>query len=60
MSSNIGSSLFIGLAGQAAVGGLAVGGFEWNVRISIKRRFLFFGVLAFISKIRLWYLFHYK
>lgn len=32
MSSNVGSSLFIGLAGQAAVGGIAVGGFEWNVR----------------------------
>lgn len=32
MSSNVGSSLFIGLAGQAAAGGIAVGGFEWNVR----------------------------
>lgn len=32
MSSNVGSSLFIGLAGQAADGGIAVGGFEWNVR----------------------------
>lgn len=32
MSSNVGSSLFIGLAGQAAIGGIAVGGFEWNVR----------------------------
>lgn len=31
MSSNVGSSLFIGLAGQAAAGGIAVGGFEWNV-----------------------------
>uniref|UniRef100_H3CHT6 Solute carrier family 5 member 9 n=1 Tax=Tetraodon nigroviridis TaxID=99883 RepID=H3CHT6_TETNG len=30
MSSNVGSSLFIGLAGQAAMGGMAVGGFEWN------------------------------
>ncbi|CAF93454.1 unnamed protein product, partial [Tetraodon nigroviridis] len=30
MSSNVGSSLFIGLAGQAAIGGLAVGGYEWN------------------------------
>eukprot|EP00066_Takifugu_rubripes_P023477 XP_011612743.1 PREDICTED: sodium/glucose cotransporter 4 isoform X3 [Takifugu rubripes] len=30
MSSNVGSSLFIGLAGQAAMGGLAVGGYEWN------------------------------
>ncbi|XP_075901593.1 sodium/glucose cotransporter 4 [Nelusetta ayraudi] len=30
MSSNVGSSLFIGLAGQAAAGGIAVGGFEWN------------------------------
>lgn len=33
MSSNVGSSLFIGLAGQAAMGGLAVGGYEWNVRM---------------------------
>lgn len=32
MSSNVGSSLFIGLAGEAAAGGIAVGGFEWNVR----------------------------
>lgn len=32
MSSNVGSSLFIGLAGQGAAGGIAVGGFEWNVR----------------------------
>lgn len=32
MSSNVGSSLFIGLAGTGAAGGLAVGGFEWNVR----------------------------
>eukprot|EP00079_Xenopus_tropicalis_P008393 XP_002931459.1 PREDICTED: sodium/glucose cotransporter 4 isoform X1 [Xenopus tropicalis] len=30
MSSNVGSGLFIGLAGSAAAGGLAVGGFEWN------------------------------
>lgn len=35
MSSNVGSSLFIGLAGQAAAGGIAVGGFEWNVRTFI-------------------------
>lgn len=33
MSSNVGSSLFIGLAGEAAAGGIAVGGFEWNVRV---------------------------
>lgn len=32
MSSNVGSSLFIGLAGGAASGGIAIGGFEWNVR----------------------------
>lgn len=32
MSSNVGSGLFIGLAGTGAAGGLAVGGFEWNVR----------------------------
>lgn len=31
MSSNVGSGLFIGLAGTGAAGGLAVGGFEWNV-----------------------------
>ncbi|KAG8436935.1 hypothetical protein GDO86_007859 [Hymenochirus boettgeri] len=30
MSSNIGSGLFVGMAGSAAAGGLAVGGFEWN------------------------------
>lgn len=32
MSSNVGSGLFIGLAGTGAAGGLAVGGFELNVR----------------------------
>lgn len=32
MSSNVGSGLFIGLAGTGAASGLAVGGFEWNVR----------------------------
>lgn len=41
MSSNVGSSLFIGLAGQAAVGGLAVGGYEWNVRMFISKKHLF-------------------
>ncbi|KAJ7405345.1 Sodium/glucose cotransporter 4 [Willisornis vidua] len=30
MSSNVGSGLFIGLAGTGAAGGLAVGAFEWN------------------------------
>ncbi|XP_040834617.1 sodium/glucose cotransporter 4 isoform X2 [Ochotona curzoniae] len=30
MSSNVGSGLFIGLAGTGAASGLAVGGFEWN------------------------------
>ncbi|KAM6921797.1 sodium/glucose cotransporter 4 [Xenentodon cancila] len=30
MSSNVGSGLFIGLAGTGAAGGIAVGGFEWN------------------------------
>uniref|UniRef100_A0A3P8UFS6 Solute carrier family 5 member 9 n=2 Tax=Cynoglossus semilaevis TaxID=244447 RepID=A0A3P8UFS6_CYNSE len=30
MSSNVGSGLFIGLAGTGAAGGVAVGGFEWN------------------------------
>uniref|UniRef100_A0A2K5KJ56 Solute carrier family 5 member 9 n=1 Tax=Cercocebus atys TaxID=9531 RepID=A0A2K5KJ56_CERAT len=34
MSSNVGSGLFIGLAGTGAAGGLAVGGFEWNMRKS--------------------------
>lgn len=34
MSSNVGSGLFIGLAGTGAAGGLAVGGFEWNVRFA--------------------------
>lgn len=31
MSSNVGSGLFIGLAGTGAAGGIAVGAFEWNV-----------------------------
>uniref|UniRef100_A0A8C5E9B5 Sodium/glucose cotransporter 4 n=1 Tax=Gouania willdenowi TaxID=441366 RepID=A0A8C5E9B5_GOUWI len=31
MSSNVGSGLFIGLAGTGAATGIAVGGFEWNV-----------------------------
>ncbi|TRZ16069.1 hypothetical protein HGM15179_011040 [Zosterops borbonicus] len=30
MSSDVGSGSFMGLAGTAAAGGLAVGGFEWN------------------------------
>ncbi|XP_069837677.1 sodium/glucose cotransporter 4-like [Dendropsophus ebraccatus] len=30
MSSNVGSGLFVGMAGAGAAGGLAVGGFEWN------------------------------
>ncbi|NXQ00612.1 SC5A9 protein, partial [Vidua macroura] len=30
MSTDVGSGSFIGLAGTAAAGGLAVGGFEWN------------------------------
>ncbi|XP_032801798.1 sodium/glucose cotransporter 4 [Petromyzon marinus] len=30
MSSNVGSGLFIGLAGSGAAGGIAIGGFEWN------------------------------
>ncbi|XP_044158299.1 sodium/glucose cotransporter 4-like [Bufo gargarizans] len=30
MSSNVGSSLFVGMAASGAAGGLAVGGFEWN------------------------------
>lgn len=34
MSSNVGSGLFIGLAGTGAAGGLAVGGFEWNVSVT--------------------------
>ncbi|KAM9761780.1 sodium/glucose cotransporter 4-like isoform 2-T2 [Menidia menidia] len=33
MSSNVGSGLFIGLAGTGAAGGIAVGGFEWNTDI---------------------------
>lgn len=33
MSSNVGSGLLVGLAGTGAAGGLAVGGFEWNVRV---------------------------
>lgn len=30
-ASNIGSGHFVGLAGTGAAGGIAVGGFEWNV-----------------------------
>ncbi|XP_034036090.1 sodium/glucose cotransporter 4 [Thalassophryne amazonica] len=30
VASNVGSSLFIGLAGTGAAGGIAVAGFEWN------------------------------
>ncbi|XP_018408537.1 PREDICTED: sodium/glucose cotransporter 4-like isoform X2 [Nanorana parkeri] len=30
MSSNVGSGLFVGMAGSGAAGGIAVGGFEWN------------------------------
>lgn len=31
-ASNIGSGHFVGLAGTGAASGLAVAGFEWNVR----------------------------
>ena len=34
-SSNIGSGHFIGLAGSGAAGGIAVGAFEFNVRIGV-------------------------
>lgn len=34
MSTDVGSGSFIGLAGTAAAGGIAVGGFEWNVSAS--------------------------
>lgn len=34
MSTDVGSGSFIGLAGTAAAGGLAVGGFEWNVSVT--------------------------
>ena len=40
MSSNVGSGLFIGLAGTGAVGGIAVGGFEWNVSHMTAKHFL--------------------
>ena len=42
MSSNVGSGLFIGLAGTGAAGGLAVGGFEWNVSIFTNKFMHFF------------------
>lgn len=32
-ASNIGSGHFVGLAGTGAASGIAVGGFEWNVRL---------------------------
>ena len=34
-SSNIGSGHFVGLAGTGAAGGIAVGAFEWNVRLQL-------------------------
>lgn len=34
-ASNIGSGHFVGLAGTGAAGGIAVGGFEWNVSHTI-------------------------
>jgi len=30
-ASNIGSGHFVGIAGTAAAGGIAIGGYEWNV-----------------------------
>lgn len=30
-ASNIGSGHFVGIAGTAASGGIAIGGYEWNV-----------------------------
>lgn len=34
-ASNIGSGNFVGLAGTGAASGIAVGGFEWNVRLML-------------------------
>ncbi|XP_031748112.1 sodium/glucose cotransporter 1 [Xenopus tropicalis] len=34
-ASNIGSVHFVGLAGSAAAGGIAIGGFEWNALVTI-------------------------
>ncbi|KAK9532657.1 hypothetical protein VZT92_010031 [Zoarces viviparus] len=34
-ASNIGSGHFVGIAGTAAAGGLAIGGFEWNALIVV-------------------------
>ncbi len=31
MATNVGSGLFVGLAGTGAAGGIAVGAYEWNV-----------------------------
>ncbi|XP_031733580.1 sodium/glucose cotransporter 4-like [Anarrhichthys ocellatus] len=45
MSSNVGSGLFIGLAGTGAAGGIAVGGFEWNVRMTFSQG-AFWGLMA--------------
>lgn len=51
MSSNVGSGLFIGLAGTGAAGGLAVGGFEWNVRKLV----WFFQNNESLTHLRLWH-----
>lgn len=32
-ASNIGSGHFVGIAGTAAAGGIAIGGYEWNVSV---------------------------
>lgn len=34
-ASNIGSGHFVGLAGTGAAGGIAVGGFEWSVTVTL-------------------------
>uniref|UniRef100_A0A8C5GW03 Sodium/glucose cotransporter 1 n=1 Tax=Gouania willdenowi TaxID=441366 RepID=A0A8C5GW03_GOUWI len=34
-ASNIGSGHFVGIAGTAAAGGIAIGGFEWNALIAV-------------------------
>lgn len=39
-ASNIGSGHFVGLAGTGAASGIAVGGFEWNVRHMIHSQLL--------------------
>lgn len=46
-ASNIGSGHFVGIAGTAAAGGIAIGGFEWNVSgINVSERTCDIGIIC--------------